>query len=89
MNKINALEKSGPETTKTLLDNFDGKVKHLKDSTEDKLSGIESVINKNSEAINIKHHRLRYTVSILIHLFPTMQLSTVKLVLWKQKQMIS
>merc|ERR1712025_82603 len=51
MNKINALEKSGPETTKTLLDNFDGKVKHLKDSTEDKLSGIESVINKNSEAI--------------------------------------
>merc|ERR1712025_344728 len=51
MNKINALEKSGPETTKTLLDNFDGKVKHLKDSTEDKLSGIESVINKNSETI--------------------------------------
>merc|ERR1712066_1021996 len=51
MTKINALEISGPETTKTLLDNFDGKVKHLKDSTEDKLSGIESVINKNSEAI--------------------------------------
>merc|ERR1712066_1153846 len=51
MNKINALEKSGPETTKTLLDNFEGKVKHLKDSTWDKLSGIESVINKNSEAI--------------------------------------
>ena len=61
MNKINAQEKSGPETPKTLLHNFDGKVKQVKDSTEDKLSGIESVINKNSEAVK------RQALQIEIH----------------------
>merc|ERR1712106_314362 len=51
LNKITALETSGPETTKTLLDNFEGQFKDLRNVTDDKVNEIEGLLSKNTETI--------------------------------------
>merc|ERR1712106_1117011 len=53
LNKITALETSGPETTKTLLDNFDGQFKDLRNVTDDKVNEIEGLLTKNTETIKV------------------------------------
>merc|ERR1712106_299525 len=53
LNKITALETSGPETTKTLLDNFDGQFKDLRNVTDDKVNEIEGLLSKNTETIKV------------------------------------
>merc|ERR1712106_706031 len=52
-NKITALETSGPETTKTLLDNFEGQFKDLRIVTDDKVNEIEGLLSKNTETIKV------------------------------------
>merc|ERR1711892_15608 len=54
LNKITALETSGPETTKTLLDNFEGQFKDLRNDTDDKVNEIEGLLSKNTEAIKVE-----------------------------------
>merc|ERR1712106_85760 len=53
LNKITALETSGPETTKTPLDNFEGQFKDLRNVTEDKVNEIEGLLSKNTETIKV------------------------------------
>merc|ERR1712106_224082 len=53
LNKITALETSGPETTKTLLDNFEGQFKDLRNITDDKVIEIEGLLSKNTETIKV------------------------------------
>merc|ERR1711892_460804 len=53
LNKITALETSGPETTKTLLDNFEGQFKDLRNVTDDKVNEIEGLLSKNTETIKV------------------------------------
>merc|ERR1712128_2823 len=53
LNKITALETSGPETTKTLLDNFEGQFKDLRIVTDDKVNEIEGLLSKNTETIKV------------------------------------
>merc|ERR1712106_1063372 len=53
LNKITALETSGPETTKTLLDNFEGQFKDLRNITDDKVNEIEGLLSKNNETIKV------------------------------------
>merc|ERR1712106_418853 len=53
LNKITALETSGPETTKTLLDNFEGQFKDLRNDTDDKVNEIEGLLSKNTETIKV------------------------------------
>merc|ERR1712106_1095967 len=53
LNKITALETSGPETTKTLLDNFEGQFKDLRNVTDDKVIEIEGLLSKNTETIKV------------------------------------
>merc|ERR1712228_782710 len=47
--KISALEKDGPETTKSIMDNLESKFKVIKDDSNGKLKDIEHVVTKNSE----------------------------------------
>merc|ERR1712106_101425 len=53
LNKITALETSGPETTKTLLDNFEGQFKDLRNVTDNKVNEIEGLLSKNTETMNV------------------------------------
>merc|ERR1711935_763116 len=53
LSKITALETSGPETTKTLLDNFEGQFKDLRNVTDDKVNEIEGLLSKNNETIKV------------------------------------
>merc|ERR1711892_992232 len=53
LNKITALETSGPETTKTLLDNFEGQFKDLRNVTDDKVNEIEGLLSKNTETMKV------------------------------------
>merc|ERR1712106_1202788 len=52
-NKITALEPSGPETTKSLLDNFEGQFEDLRNVTDDKVNEIEGLLSKNTETIKV------------------------------------
>merc|ERR1712128_249643 len=53
LNKITALETSGPETTKTLLNNFEGQFEDLRIVTDDKVNEIEGLLSKNTETIKV------------------------------------
>merc|ERR1711915_17615 len=47
--KISALEKDGPETTKNIMDNLESKFKVIQDDSYGKLKDIEHTVTKNSE----------------------------------------
>merc|ERR1711970_1465062 len=45
--RISALEKAGPESTKSLLNNFDEKLKDLANDYDDKIRAVENTVSKH------------------------------------------
>merc|ERR1712212_149884 len=50
--RISALEKAGPESTKSLLNNFDEKLKDLANDSNDKIRAVEDRVRKHSDNID-------------------------------------
>merc|ERR1719147_549460 len=57
--KITALEKDGPETTKNIMDNLEDKFKIIQNDSDGKFKDIEHAVTKNADDIKAQSKNIK------------------------------